>query len=139
MGYIGMIHLFQIDCHFRTVLFVQKFSLTTKTRKFHCNMVVQLFFFPSFPLSMQRIIVAKVSLVFCEVPGQLCPAYGKGDPKKLELSSRGRAPCSVGFPYQVNVLGTHMYQCTSWCGERLCFTSVDFSEDFQHVCPFHDG
>ena len=43
-----------------------------------------------------------------------------GGPPKPELSSRGQAPFRTGFPYEVSVLGTHLYQCTSWyCCERL--------------------
>ena len=46
----------------------------------------------------------------------------------MELSSRGQAPCSTGFPHQVSVLRTHLYQWTSWhCRERLCLASVNFS------------
>ena len=59
-------------------------------------------------------------------------------PQKTELSSRGWAPCSTGFLHSVSVLGTHLYQCTSWCCcERLHLASVNFSEDsfnvFAHV------
>ena len=51
----------------------------------------------------------------------------RGDPIKLELSSGGQAPCSTGFPCSVSVLGTHLYQGTSWCCcERLSSASVDF-------------
>ena len=64
-----------------------------------------------------------------------------GNPPKMKLSSGGRDPCSTGFPYQVSVLGIHLYQCTSWyCCERLCLGSVNFFwRLFQCVCPFHDG
>ena len=41
----------------------------------------------------------------------------------------------------MNVLGTHLHQCTSWrCCERLCLASVNFFwRLFQRTCPFHDG
>ena len=53
-----------------------------------------------------------------------------GIPPRTELSSGGRAPCSTGFPCKVSVLGTHLYQCTSWCCcERLHLASVNFFED----------
>ena len=52
-----------------------------------------------------------------------------GTAKKPELSSGGQAPCSAGFPLQVSVLGTHLYQCTNRCCERLCSASVNFFED----------
>ena len=36
-------------------------------------------------------------------------------------------PCSTGIPHEVSVLGTHLYQCTSWCCcERLFLSSVIF-------------
>ena len=52
----------------------------------------------------------------------------EGTPKKLALSSGGQAPFSTGFPApQGSVLGTHLYQCTSWrCCERLHSASVNF-------------
>ena len=54
----------------------------------------------------------------------------KGVPKKLELSSGDQAPCGTGFPFYLSVLGTHLYQCTSWpCFERLHLASVNFFED----------
>ena len=46
----------------------------------------------------------------------------------MELSSRGRAPWSTGFPRYVGVLGTRLCQSTSWpCCEQLHWTSVIFS------------
>ena len=66
----------------------------------------------------------------------------EGGPQTLELSCGGQAPCSTGFPYQVSVPGTHLYQCTRRrCCERLCLASVIFFFFFktQPVCPFHDG
>ena len=64
----------------------------------------------------------------------------KGGPKTLKLSSGGRAPCSTGFLCQESVVGTHLYQCTSWrCCERLHLASVNFFlRLFQCGCPFHD-
>ena len=53
----------------------------------------------------------------------------RGDPEKTELSSRVGVPCSIGFPHYMSVLGTQLYQCTSWCCERLSLASVNFSED----------
>ena len=51
----------------------------------------------------------------------------RGGPKELELSSGGWDPCSTGFPHWVGILGTHLYQCTSWCCcERLPLDSVNF-------------
>ena len=48
-------------------------------------------------------------------------------PPRKELSSGGQAPCSTVFLHQVGVLGTHLYQCTSWwCCEKLCVASVNF-------------
>ena len=64
----------------------------------------------------------------------------KRHPKKLELPSGGLASCSTGFPCQVSVLGTHLYQCASWHHERMVLASVNFFWRFlQRVCPFHDG
>ena len=37
------------------------------------------------------------------------------DPLKMKLSSGGWAPFSTDFSYEVSVLGTLLYQCTSWC------------------------
>ena len=52
--------------------------------------------------------------------------YSRGI-KKTELSSGGLAPYSTDFSPSVSVLGTHLYQCTSWCcGERLHPASVNF-------------
>ena len=50
-------------------------------------------------------------------------------------------PCSTGFPHWVSILGTHLYQCTSWhYYERLHPASVNcFWRFFQHVCPVHHG
>ena len=89
------------------------------------------------------------------IPGRLVPGppsdtkiyrssnlYIRGDPpQNMELSSGWWVSCSTGFPCSVNVLGTHLYQCTSWhCCERLCSTSANFFwRLFQHICPFHDG
>ena len=41
----------------------------------------------------------------------------------------------------MSVLGTHLYQCTSWCCcERLHLASVIFFFlKTKHACPFHDG
>ena len=65
----------------------------------------------------------------------------RGIPRILELSFGGRAPCSTGFPQEVSVLETHLYQCTSWCCcERLHSTSRNFFwRLFQSICPFYDG
>ena len=62
-------------------------------------------------------------------------------PQNPELSSGGQVPCTTGFPHYVGVLGSHLYQCTSWhCCERLHSDSVDFFKRvFQRICPFHDG
>ena len=39
-------------------------------------------------------------------------------------------PCSTGFPHELSVLATHLYQCSSWCYcEKLSSASVDFFED----------
>ena len=40
----------------------------------------------------------------------------------------------------MSALGTHLYQCTSWCCcERLHSASVNFFlRLFQLICPFHD-
>ena len=67
--------------------------------------------------------------------------HTRRDPKKNpELSSGGWAPCSTGFPRQVVVLGTHLYQCTSWhCCEKLHSASVNFFENSFNICPLHDG
>ena len=67
--------------------------------------------------------------------------YDGGTPQKSELSSGGWAPYSTGFPHYVSVLGTHLYQCASWCCcERLRSASVNlFRKVFQHICPFHGG
>ena len=61
--------------------------------------------------------------------------------KKLELSSGEWAPHSIGFPCRLSVLGTHLYQCTSWCcGKRLHSASVNFFwRFFQCICLFHNG
>lgn len=49
-----------------------------------------------------------------------CYKQGKTTPK-LELPSAGQAPYNIGFPCWVNILGTHLYQCTNCCCcERLC-------------------
>ena len=74
----------------------------------------------------------------------LCVNYllwWRGLKKNLELSSGGWAPCSIGFPSEVSVVGTHLYPCTSWwCCEKLCSASVNFFRRlFQCICPFHDG
>ena len=76
----------------------------------------------------------------------------KREPPKMELSSCRQAPCSTGFPDQVNVLGTYLYQCTSWrCCERLCVASVNTAflkilsthlpifqwVIYEHTCPHH--
>ena len=63
------------------------------------------------------------------------------DAPKLELSFGWWAPNSTGFPHWVSVLGTHLYQCTSWrCCERLHSASVNFFwRSCQCVCPFHEG
>ena len=54
----------------------------------------------------------------------------EGVPKKMRLSSGGQAPCSMGFPHSVSVLGAHLYRRTSWhCCERLHSASVNFFED----------
>ena len=46
--------------------------------------------------------------------------YGGDLQKNPESSSGGQAPCSTGFPRCISVLGTHLYQCTSWhCCEKL--------------------
>ena len=56
-----------------------------------------------------------------------CVAHTRGTSPTWELSSGGRVPCSIGFPLYVSVLGTHLYQCTSWwCWERLHLASVKF-------------
>ena len=66
--------------------------------------------------------------------------YKEGPPKKLELSSGGWGPYSTGFPRYGSVLGTQLYQCTSWwCCERLRFASVNFLLKRQRARPFHDG
>ena len=63
-----------------------------------------------------------------------------GTSKTPELSSGGWTPYSTGFPCYVTFIGTHLYQCTTWhCCERLHSASVNFFEDFQHICPFHGG
>ena len=67
-----------------------------------------------------------------------------GTQKTPELSSGRQAPYRTSFPHWVSVLGTHMYQCTSWrCCERLHsalkIPSEFFLKDFQHVNSFHDG
>ena len=50
-----------------------------------------------------------------------------GDPKKQDYLLWFRLLCSTGFPCYVNVLGTHLYQCTNWhCYERLHLVSVNF-------------
>ena len=52
----------------------------------------------------------------------------RGVPPKMGLSSGGEVPCSIGFPCWVSVLGTYLYQCTSWwCCERLHSASVNLS------------
>ena len=52
----------------------------------------------------------------------------------MELSSGGQAPGSTGFSQQLGVLGTHLYQCTSWhCSERPHSASVNFFEDSFNV------
>ena len=49
-----------------------------------------------------------------------------GDPKETGIISGGQAPCSTGSPCLVSLLGTHLYQCTSWwCCERLNSASVN--------------
>ena len=65
-----------------------------------------------------------------------------GRSPKMELCSRGWAPYNTGSPHpEVSVLGTHLYQCTSWhCCDRPPWASVTFGgEDSQCVCPFCDG
>ena len=53
--------------------------------------------------------------------------YEEGPPQKPEVSSGGWTHCSTGFPHYVSVLGTQLYQCTSWhCCERLHLASVNF-------------
>ena len=50
-----------------------------------------------------------------------------GPGKKTELSSGGWVLCGTGFPRELSDLGTHLYQCTSWCCcERLRLPSVNF-------------
>ena len=67
---------------------------------------------------------------------------------RKELSSGGWSPCSTGFPHYVRVLGTHLYQCTSWhCCERLHSASLNFFLKmhsliswwviYEHTCPHH--
>ena len=65
----------------------------------------------------------------------------EGVSKKMELFSRGWAPCSTDSSCYVKVLGTHLYQCTSCrCCERLHSASVIFFwRLFPRVCPFNDG
>ena len=60
-----------------------------------------------------------------------------GNPPKMKLSSGGRDPCSTGFPYQVSVLGIHLYQCTSWW--EAAFSFIKYFLKIQHVCPLHEG
>ena len=55
--------------------------------------------------------------------------YEGGDQKNPRIILEGR-PLVVQASPLVNVLGTHLYQCTSWCCcERLCSASVNFFED----------
>ena len=54
--------------------------------------------------------------------------------RKMELSSGWWVPCSTGFPHYVSVLGTHLYQCSTWCYcESLHSASVNFFEDSTHL------
>ena len=47
-----------------------------------------------------------------------------------ELSSGERGPWSTGFPCEVSVVGTHLYQCSSWrCCATLHLVSASFDED----------
>ena len=64
----------------------------------------------------------------------------RGDtPKKLQLFSRGHAPCSTGFPCQVSVLGTHLYQCSASVVRSCFWLQWICLKLFQQICPFHDG
>ena len=62
-----------------------------------------------------------------------------GTHKNWELSSGGGTPCSIGFPHQVSVLGTHPYQCASWCCWESLASVNFFWRLFQCVCPFLMG
>ena len=58
-------------------------------------------------------------------------------PLKLTLPSGGWALCSTGFPHQVRVLRSHLYQGMSlW--EAVFGFSV-FLLTTQHICSFYDG
>ena len=64
----------------------------------------------------------------------------RGDPKKTELSSGGWAPCHTGFLPLGEVLGTHLYECTSCCCcERLRSASVIFFWRFNTFAHFMMG
>ena len=56
----------------------------------------------------------------------------------LNYLLEGGSIVSTGCPCSVNVLGTHLCQCTSWhCCGSLCLASVNFFWR-QCICPFHD-
>ena len=62
----------------------------------------------------------------------------RGTQKTPELSPGGQVPCSTGFPHEVSVLGTHLYQCTSWrCCERMHLALViSFEKSFSVFAHF---
>ena len=66
-----------------------------------------------------------------------------GTPKKWELTFGGQALCSTGFTLWVSVLGTHIYQCTSWhcCEMMLCSASMNslFEASFSVFAHFTMG
>ena len=62
--------------------------------------------------------------------------YMRATPQKTESSSGGWALCSPGFPCYMNILGTHLHQCTSChCCERLCLHQWIFLLSFYYICP----
>ena len=84
------------------------------------------------------IVIKRSSVLLCictnlDITNEIYWLY-EGAIPKMKLSSGGLTPCTTGFPFKVTVLGTHLYQCTSWCCcERLHLASVNFFEDSFNV------
>ena len=82
-------------------------------------------------------LVGASSLVFCV----LYLAWYEGRPKReAGIIFWGAGPRSPGLPRRASVVGTHLYQRTSWrCGERLRLASVKFLETLHTSAHFMMG